>query len=108
MRLINKYAGSALQNLNNYYCELTEFLDKVTEKKRPSIRHYILAMQYNFDKGVFPIRLPGSTVGEVHVNEDQVITNVQIDGNYYKDIYPADINEMLEKYLGEKMVIKQF
>ena len=40
------------------------------------------------------------------VDKGQVITKVQIDGNYYKDIYPKNINEMLERYVGEKITIK--
>lgn len=52
------------------------------------------------------LRLPGSTVGGVFVDKDHVIIKVLIDGNYYKNIYPEDINEMLEGYVGEKITIK--
>lgn len=54
----------------------------------------------------FPIRLPGSTIGGVSIDKDNVITRIQIDGNYYKDIYPKGINKVLDKYIGEKIYIK--
>lgn len=40
------------------------------------------------------------------VDKDHVIIKVLIDGNYYKNIYPEDINEMLEGYVGEKITVK--
>lgn len=106
MELENKYVGSKYNSFCEYFCELTELLDNITEKKRPSRRHYILGKPCNFAEGVLPIRLPGSTVGEVFVDKGHVITKVQIDGNYYKDIYPKNINEMLERYVGEKVAVK--
>ena len=106
MELENKYVGSKYNSFCEYFCELTEFLDNITERKRYSLRHYILALSCDFADGVLPIRLPGSTVGGVFVDKDHVIIKVLIDGNYYKDIYPKDINEMLERYVGEKIAIK--
>lgn len=106
MGLENKYAGSEYNSFCEYFCELTEFLDNIIEKKRPSRRHYVLGLPCNFSGGVLPIRLPGSTVGGVFLDKDKVITKVQIDGNYYKDIYPEGINEMLEEYVGEKISVK--
>ena len=106
MKLENKYAGSKYEKLCEYYCELTELLDDITEKKRLSMKHYILALPYDFADGVLPIRLPGSTVGGVFIDKNKVIIKVQIDGNYYKNIYPENINEILEKYKGEKIAFK--
>ena len=106
MELENKYVGSKYNELHEYFCELTEFLDNITEKKRLSLRHYILALSCDFADGVLPIRLPGSTVGGVFIDKDYVITKVLIDGNYYKDIYPKDINRLLKQYVGEKITIK--
>lgn len=106
MELENKYAGSEYNSFCEYFCELTEFLDNITEKKRLSRRHYILAKPCDFAEGVLPIRLPGSTVGGVFVDKDHVIIKVLIDGNYYKNIYPEDINEMLEGHVGEKITVK--
>ena len=106
MELENKYVGSKYNELHEYFCELTEFLDNITEKKRLSRRHYILANPCDFADGALPIRLPGSTVGGVFIDKNNVITKVQIDGNYYKDMYPNNINEMLERYVGEKITVK--
>ena len=106
MVLENRFVGSQYNDLGEYFCELTEILDNITEEKRLSRRHYILAKPCDLRDGVLPIRLPGSTVGGVFVDKDHVIIKVLIDGNYYKDIYPKDINEMLERYVGEKITIK--
>ena len=106
MELENKYVGSKYNELHEYFCELTEFLDNITEKKRLSRRHYILAKTCDFSEGVLPIRLPGSTVGGVFIDKNNVITKVLIDSNYYKDMYPKNINDMLERYVGEKITMK--
>lgn len=106
MELENKYVSSEYNSFCEYFCELTEFLDNITEKKRLSRRHYILGLLCDFSDGVLPIRLPGSTVGGVFIDKNNVITKVQIDGNYYRDIYPKDINEILERYVGEKISVK--
>lgn len=106
MELENKYVGSKYNELHEYFCELTEFLDNITEKERLSRRHYILALPCAFTAGALPIRLLGSTVGGVFIDKNNVITKVLIDGNYYKDIYPKNINEMLERYVGETITIK--
>lgn len=106
MELENKYVGSEYSSFCEYFCELTELLDNITEKKRLARRHYILALPCDFADGALPIRLPGSTVGGVFIDKDHVITKVLIDGNYYKDMYPKDINEMLERYVGEKITVK--
>ena len=71
-----------------------------------SRRHYILAKPCDFSDKVLPIRLPGSTVGGIFLDKNNVITKVLIDGNYYKDMYPKNINEMLERYVGEKITVK--
>ena len=106
MDLENKYVGSEYNSFCEYFCELTEFLDNITEKKRLSRRHYILGLPYDFKDGALPIRLPGCTVGGVFIDKNNVIIKVLIDGNYYKDMYPKNINEMLERYVGEKITVK--
>lgn len=106
MELENKYVGSKYNSFCEYFCELTEFLDNITERKRLSQRHYILGLPYDFKEGSLPIRLPGCTVGGVFIDKNNVIIKVLIDGNYYKDIYPKHINEMLERYVGEKITVK--
>ena len=35
MELENKYTGSEYNSFCEYFCELTELLDNITEKKRP-------------------------------------------------------------------------
>ena len=76
MELENKYVGSKYNSFCEYFCELTEFLDNITERKRYSLRHYILALSCDFADGVLPIRLPGSTVGGgCRVDNEKLITD---------------------------------
>lgn len=53
----------------------------------------------------YPIRLPGSTVGVLFLDRNNVITKVQIDVDYHKNISP-NLNEMLERYVGKKITVK--
>ena len=106
MELENRYVGSEFNSLCEYFCELTELLDNITEEKRLSRRHYILGTPYDFKSKVLPIRLPGSTVGALFLDSNNVITKVQIDVDYHKRIYPQNLNEMLEMYVGKKISVK--
>ena len=106
MVLENRFVGSQYNDLGEYFCELTEILDNITEEKRLSRRHYILAKPCNLRDGVLPIRLPGCTVGGIFLDDNKVIARIKIDGNYYRDIYPGDINEILKNYVGEKIIIE--
>lgn len=106
MELENKYVGSQYNSLCEYFCELTEVLDNITKKKITSRRHYILGKPCDFKDKVLPIRIPGSTVGAVFIDDNNTIIRVEIDNNYYKDIYPKDINIILRKYVGDEIVIK--
>ena len=88
MELENRYVGSEFNSLCEYFCELTELLDNITEEKKLSSRYYILGLPYDFKSKVLPIRLPGSTVGVLFLDRNNVITKVQIDVDYHKNISP--------------------
>lgn len=107
MELENKYVGSKYNSLCEYFCELTEVLDAISNKKRVGRRHYVLAKEFCFKSRCLPIRIPGCTVGGIFIDDNNVIVNIIIEENYYKNIYPKDINKIVSRYIGEKIIIKR-
>ena len=50
------------------------------------------------------IRVPGGTVGSICLDDDYNIKSIFIDPNYVVESYPANINEQVRKFVGERMV----
>lgn len=96
MKLNNRIMGFG------YVCELTEELDRLTnltnEAHYDFFRHYILIDSYHKDERCLPIRVPGETVGTVFVSDNNVITKIVVTGHLI--IYPKDINELIQKFVG--------
>lgn len=86
-----------------FYCELTrqcdEFLvDGIKESHaycEGFFRTYI--MPFDLDKGIWALRFPGRTVGEVDTDANGFITKVILDGNCgkYKDIKQFRLDEFI-------------
>ena len=90
MKLINKYANSRYSKMNEYYCEITTQLDKLAGLDPDGHwKHYVL---YDYEDGCLPIRIPGGTLGSIHVCTDYVVKT-----------YPDDVNEQLQKFIGQKI-----
>ena len=91
-----------------YFCDLTEELDKLAEleKHHTYMRHYVYADDWAFNQKCLPIRMPGRTTGGIWVDDDNVITKVEVDlDGCVIGKYPDDVNEKLQKYVGEKIEI---
>ena len=91
-----------------YFCELTKDLDNLAEleKYHTYMRHYIYADNWAFERKCLPIRMPGRTTGGVWIDDDNVITKVEVDlDGCVIGKYPDDVNEKLQKYIGEKIEI---
>jgi len=91
--------------LQEYRCELTEYLDslaKFTEESfYPIYHHYILADKYCKKEKCLAIRVPGGTVGGIWIDDNNVITKIEIDTDYVVKSYPDNVNELVQKYIGE-------
>lgn len=48
------------------------------------------------------IRRPGRTIGEIEVNENDIIIGVRIP-EHGMSSFKEDMNEMMQKYVGEKL-----
>ena len=86
----------------DYVCELTEDMDKYIKFENPTIFNTYI---YNdkIDK-YWLIRFPGATRGRITVDENEVITNIEIyrdENNIYKE---ETENILREKYIGYKIV----
>lgn len=86
---------------HEFFCELTKELDKLSGINEESrIKHYVLADDYCKSQGCLPIRIPGGTVGGIYFKDD-VITEIVIDTDYVIKTYPENVNELIQKYVGE-------
>lgn len=97
MRLIHKYL--IYPNIEIYYCDLTSELDKMA---RMNI-HYILVDNYCKNNGFCAIRVLGDTVGAIYFDKNNLITKITLDINYGVTIYPSDVLDQLQKYVGQKI-----
>lgn len=97
MKLINKYSKPFQKD---YYCDLTHELDKLAGIDQDGFwHHYILITG---DHGIY-IRIPGGTLGEIYVDNNNAITKITLDTNYVVKTYHADVLDQLQKYVGQKI-----
>lgn len=87
---------------------MTKELDNLSglskEGNADIFRHYILADEGCRKRNCFPIRVPGGTVGNIVFDEDNVVTDIFIDADYVIVTYPENINELVKKFVGERVV----
>lgn len=92
-------------NYKEFYCDLTEELDKCAgfdTKKYRHYKHYLVDYRdKNFD--CISIRVPGGTVGGIWVDYHNVIVNIKIDRNYVVKTYSDELDAIIEKYIGKKI-----
>lgn len=90
---------------NEYRCELTkelDFLAKLTDEGFYDVfYHYILADCWCKKEKCLAIRVPGGTVGGIWLDEENRIKEISIDTGYVVKTYPDNINELVQKYIGE-------
>lgn len=106
MNLINKYKDSKYSELCEYFCEITDELDKLAGIKTRAgsgWRHYILADNFCIKNSRLAIRIPGGTVGSITIDNENVITGILVDTNYVVKTYQLDVNEKLKKFIGCKI-----
>lgn len=95
-----------ISGYKEYRCDLTMELDDISEISKQkhyydSFYHYILANEWDRNQKCLAIRVPGGTVGDIHFDDNNVITKIVIDINYVVKTYPANVNELIQKFVGE-------
>lgn len=107
MILEGKYGWSDKE----YYSDITRILDNQCGLQMipKHFKNYIYDTRDIWDKHTLAIRIPGRTVGEINIDDNGVITNVEIDrvligeDNWYKE----NVNEELKRFLGMKVVFPE-
>lgn len=99
MRLDQTHAWPGLTA--EYACDLTRYLDRQAGLTG-RMAHYILDSPDCRDDGtkIYPIRIPGGTVGALWLDKDSRIVKTTLDTNYVVKTYPADIREKLKQFTG--------
>lgn len=88
-----------------YRCDLTKELDDMSGISKQHyynmFHHYILADEWCRNQKCLAIRVPGGTVGGIHFDDNSIITKIVVDTNYVVKTYPVNINELIQKFIGE-------
>lgn len=84
-----------------YTCDLTRFLDQQAGLTG-RMAHYILDDPFEKDGGVklYPIRIPGGTVGALWLDKNSHIIKTALDTGYVVKTYPMDIREKITRFAG--------
>ena len=94
-----------LFNCYEYRCGLTKELDDMSGISKQHyydmFHHYILADEWCKKEKCLAIRVPGGTVGGIHFNDNNTITKIVIDIDYVVKTYPSNVNDLIQKYIGE-------
>lgn len=95
-----------IKGRQEYRCELTKELDSISgiSEKHYYDRfyHYILADKVHKNRKVLPIRVPGGTVGGIWI-DNNIITKIVIDKGYVVKTYPDDVNDIVQKFIGQTL-----
>lgn len=88
-------------------CELTKELDKLSKIDKSQyyewFYHYLLTDEWHKNHKCMSIRVPGGTVGTLYYDDYYKITELGVDTDYVIKTYPKDVNEIIQKYIGEKI-----
>lgn len=63
--------------------------------------HYILADDWCKNQKCLAIRVPGGTVGGIYFDDNNIITKIVIDTNCVLKTYPDNVNELIQRFVGE-------
>lgn len=100
-----------LEKCNSFYqeyrCTLTKELDNLSGILKSHyydmFYHYILPDDCCKKEKCLAIRVPGGTVGAIYYDDKNVITKIIVDTNYVVKTYPSNVNELIQKFIGEKI-----
>lgn len=59
----------------------------------------------DYEDGCLPIRIPGGTLGSIEYDENKIITKIHVCTDYVVKTYPDNVNEQLQKFIGQKIEI---
>ena len=104
---MNLILDGGFSGMEHYVCELTKYLDELAGFSYQDYyelhHHYILFDNLSLKDGLFAIRVPGGTVGEIHTDSEFNITKIKVDTNYVVKTYVETVNEAIQKFVGRKL-----
>lgn len=97
---------------DDYRCDFTRFLDAEAGFDEVDVGfygfcHYIIAGEQELKEKILPFRIPGGTLGGIWIDDNNVITKIEIDTDYVVKSYPEDIKEKIKKFIGEKIEFEE-
>ena len=88
-----------------YRCDLTRELDNLSSISKlhyyDMFHHYILVDDWCKNQKCLAIRVPGGTVGGIDFDDNNIITKIVIDTDYVVKTYPTNVNNLIQKFVGE-------
>lgn len=85
-----------------WVCQLTEELDKHLVGKL-DIWHTYINITNEADKhGYLALRVPGQTIGEIKLDENDCILNIRI-GDWSLAKFDCDLDKLFESYIGLRL-----
>lgn len=88
-----------------YKCQLTKELDSLAKLNENDyydfFYHYIQADELCKKEKYLAIRVPGGTVGGMWIDDNNRIIKIIIDTDYVVSTYPDNVNELIQKFVGE-------
>lgn len=106
MKLIHRNEWSKTE----FRCALTKELDSLSKmdasKYYDLFYHYLLVDQIGLKEKCLAIRVPGGTVGGIWINENNIITKIHVDTDYVVGTYPSNVNELIQKFVGDDIELQ--
>ena len=82
-----------------WICQLTEELDKHLIGKLDIWHTYIYIINEEDKHGCLALRVPGQTIGEIILDENDCILSIRI-GDWSFAKFDCDVNDLFKSYIG--------
>ena len=88
-------------------CKITKVIKTYVDKKfgNNSRKIFITITEESLKNRVLTIDMIGAALGVIWLDNDSCITDIDIDDYYAGYAFPNNINEILEKFIGQKIEI---
>lgn len=97
------------ENVKKYFCNITKVLQIYEDEVfgNNSRKIFISITEEALKNRVFAIDMAGASLGTIWLDKDNCITDIKIDDYYVGYVFPENINDKLEKYIGQKFDIAE-
>lgn len=89
--------------------KITNTIDKYYKSFNKNSGFYHYMMNERFTNGEmedsYTLRFPGYTIGAVYVDDEDIITDIKLSLDYFKDSYTEGLEKELKQFIGDKLII---